>query len=239
MPRRSRLCVAHTPLHVIQRGNNRVACFLEKGDREEYLWLLHEAATRMRCKLHAYVLMTNHVHLLLTPGEDHAASDLMKFLGERYVPRFNARHGRTGTLWEGRFKSHLVGSDDYLLACQRYIELNPVRAGMVTDPREFAWSSCRTMAEGLPSLLLSPSAAFEALGTTSEARQAAYRGLLAEALADDVVRRIRRCINGGFAFGSREFVKRMEKAIGRRVTEGKPGRPRNGEDPPSLQLALG
>jgi putative transposase len=207
-------------------------------EREEYLWLLYEGAIKTCCQIHAYVLMTNHVHLLLTPEESTSASHLMKFIGERYVPRFNARHNRTGTLWEGRFKSHLVDSDGYLLTCQRYIEMNPVRAGIVSVPGDYPWSSHQAMAAGVPSLVLTPSIAYAALGATPDARQGSYRGLFASALPDEEVERIRRCINGGFAFGSPDFVKRMEGKLGRRVVEGRPGRPRKAPARESLELGL-
>src|SRR5438045_7022382 len=126
MARRPRLELAGVPLHVIQRGNNRVACFLSDGDRYLYLKLLGAALTRHRCLLHAYVLMPNHVHLLLTPEQPRAVAAMMQDVGRRYVRIFNDVHGRTGTLWEGRYKAALVDTERYLLTCQRYIELNPV-----------------------------------------------------------------------------------------------------------------
>ena len=133
--------LAGVPQHVVQRGNNRLHCFLDDEDRQRYLQCLRQALLRCGCKLHAYVLMCNHVHLLLTPDEAGGVSRLMHTFARNYVGSFNGRHGRTGTLWEGRFKSRLADSGRSFLACSRYIELNPVRAWMVAQPNECTWSS--------------------------------------------------------------------------------------------------
>jgi putative transposase len=137
MPRRARFRLAGHPIHLIQRGNNRSACFRSERDRVLFLGLLNELGREHRCAIHGYVLMTNHVHLLLTPMEPQGPSLFMKHLGQRYVQHFNKVHGRTGSLWEGRFRSSIVESSDYFFRCQRYIELNPVRAGMVVCPEEY------------------------------------------------------------------------------------------------------
>lgn len=141
MPRRARLRVAGLPLHLIQRGNNRSACFYADEDYTLYLHHLGELARKFRCAVHAYVLMTNHVHLLLSPVREDGPSLLMKHLGQRYVQYINKTYRRSGTLWEGRFRSSIVQERGYLLRCYRYIELNPVRAGMVRHPRDYRWSS--------------------------------------------------------------------------------------------------
>jgi putative transposase len=141
MPRHARLRIGGLPLHVIQRGVNRCACFGDESDYGVYLALLEELSTRYECAMHAYVLMTNHVHLLVTPPEPDGASKLMKHLGQRYVQYFNRRHKRTGSLWEGRFRSSLIDSEGYLMRCHRYVEMNPVRAGMVQRPSDYRWSS--------------------------------------------------------------------------------------------------
>lgn len=154
MPRPPRPDLAGVPQHVIQRGNDRQACFFHEDDRLTYLTLLREAALRHGCDVHAYVLMTNHVHLLVTPVEKGAVSRMMQTLGRNYVTHVNARYRRTGTLWEGRYKSCLVDSEDYVLACYRYIELNPVRAGMVETPSEYQWSSHRCNASDEPNPLV-------------------------------------------------------------------------------------
>ncbi len=135
-------------MHIIQRGNNRCACFHAADDYLYYLEHLDRFARRFGCAVHAYVLMTNHVHLLLTPDEADSASLLMKYLGQHYVQHINQRYGRTGTLWEGRFKSCLAQSQTYVLACHRYIEMNPVRAGMVAHPGQYRWSSYAVNADG-------------------------------------------------------------------------------------------
>lgn len=177
MPRCARLLADGLPLHLVQRGNNRCDCFIDDADRLRYLALLRELAAHFHCSVHAYVLMTNHVHLLVTPAEAGRLARFMRSLGQRYVQRFNRRHGRTGTLWEGRFRSSLVQSDSYLLACQRYIERNPVRARMVAHPADYPWSSYRANALGAPSKILTPHLVYEALAGTEQARQAAYARL--------------------------------------------------------------
>src|SRR5438105_2497922 len=143
MPRRARLTAAGVPAHVIQRGNNRGACFFADDDYAFYVHYLEELAKQFGCAIHAYVLMTNHVHLLLTPEQANSASQLMKHLGQRYVQYVNRSYRRSGTLWEGRFRSCLTQEETYVLACYRYIELNPVRAQMARHPREYRWSSYR------------------------------------------------------------------------------------------------
>ena len=139
MPRRARLVVPCIPWHIIQRGNNRTACFYENSDYQYYLDTLAEQAIKYGCRIHAYCLMTNHVHLLLTPEQYDSAALLMKHLGQRYVQYINRGYRRSGTLWEGRFRSCLVQERNYVLACYRYIEMNPVRAGMATHPAEYRW----------------------------------------------------------------------------------------------------
>ena len=180
MPRRSRIRLPGLPLHTVQRGVNRTACFLSDGDRMHYLDLLGRAAAGEGCSVHAYVLMSNHVHMLVSPSEPSSPSRMMKRLGEVYVAHFNKRHGRTGTLWEGRFKSSVVDSALYLLQCYRYIELNPVRAGMVTRPRDHPWSSYRANAEGAASILLTPHPEYIALAATVEERCASTVGCLGQ-----------------------------------------------------------
>ena len=177
MPRCARLLADGLPLHLVQRGNNRCDCFVDATDRLRYLASLRELAAHFHCSVHAYVLMTNHVHLLVTPAEAASLARFMRSLGQRYVQRFNRRHGRSGTLWEGRFRSSLVQSESYLLACHRYIERNPVRAGMAPTPGDYPWSSYRANASGAPSGILTPHPVYEALAGTAQARRAAYARL--------------------------------------------------------------
>jgi putative transposase len=190
MPRRPRILLADYPLHIVQRGINREPCFFADEDYHCYLHWLDEAARDCGCAIHAYVLMTNHVHLLLTPGGDRAASRLMQSLGRRYVQYANRFYRRSGSLWEGRYKSSLVEAEDYLLSCMRYIELNPVRAGMCADPGQYRWSSYWSNGLGRIDARLTPHALYLALGADDEQRRAAYRALfrpqLDSAAADDI-----------------------------------------------------
>lgn len=225
MPRRARLSLPGIPWHIIQRGNNRSACFYADEDYLVYLQLLEELSAKFGCAVHAYALMTNHAHLLLTPAKEDSAALLMKHLGQRYVQYVNRTYARSGTLWEGRFRSSLVQAEDYALACYRYIELNPVRARIVRHPREYRWSSYRANAEGRNNSLIEPHALYKRLGRTADARREAYRGLfkarMDEALLDD----IRTAANGNYVLGSPRFQAEIERMLGRRVTKGKPGRP--------------
>ena len=202
MPRHARLQLAGVPLHVVQRGNNRSPCFFADQDYRVYLRQLETLALRFQCRVHAYALMTNHVHLLLTPAENDSTSLLMKHLGQNYVQYVNRTRGRSGTLWEGRFKSSLVQQQRYLLRCQRYIELNPVRAGMVSHPREYPWSSYRANCELRASTLVAPHDTYLALGPTREARAMAYRHLFQSCLSDEDLHEIRSAARGGFALGN-------------------------------------
>jgi len=175
MGRRPRINLVGVPQHVIQRGNNREPCFYSNEDYTAYLEFLKIAAEKTNCHVHAYVLMTNHVHLLVTPMEDYGVSALMQSLGKRYVQYINKTYKRTGTLWEGRFKSSLVDSNNYLFTCMRYIELNPVRAHMIDVPSEYCWSSYSFNAMSIVNELLIPHPLYLELGSTSEERCYAYR----------------------------------------------------------------
>jgi putative transposase len=225
MPRRSRITVAEVPVHIIQRGNNRGACFFADDDYELYLARLQDLAARFECAVHAYCLMTNHVHLLLTPQRADGCALLMKHLGQFYVQHVNRTYRRSGTLWEGRFRSCLAQSERYVLACYRYIELNPRRARIVAHPRQYRWSSYRMNAEGKASGLIEPHDQYLRLAGTPEARRHAYQALFREAPDDAVLNEIRAATNGGFVLGTTRFQDQIARALGRRVTPGKPGRP--------------
>jgi putative transposase len=233
MPRRARLALPNVPLHLIQRGNNRQACFFSDEDCRFYLEWLNEYARKTGCRIHAYVLMSNHVHLLLSAERAAAVGMLMKALGQRYVQYVNRTYRRSGTLWEGRFRSCLTQDEAYLLACQRYIELNPVRAEMVTHPAEHRWSSYRANAQGEPDALLSVHPLYAALGIDAVSRQAAYRELFRFELEPGLVDEIRRATNGNFALGNSRFTDEIAAALGRRVTPGQSGRPRKVIEPAS------
>ncbi len=234
MPRRARLSIPGLPLHLIQRGNNRQACFYADEDYRFYLEWLAEYAGKFGCHLHAYVLMTNHVHLLLSAERVEAPGAMMKALGQRYVQYVNRVYRRSGTLWEGRFRSCPVQEEAYLLACQRYIELNPIRAAMVAHPAEYRWSSYRANAQGESDTLIRPHALYEALDNNPAGRQAAYRELFRHELEPGLVDEIRKATNGNFLLGDRRFAADVASALGRRVLPGKSGRPRKKAVEPEL-----
>jgi putative transposase len=227
MPRRARLSVPGIPWHIIQRGNNRSVCFHAEEDYRFYLHYLQEFAVKFGCAIHAYVLMTNHVHLLLTPQKPDSAALLMKHLGQRYVQYINRTYRRSGTLWEGRFRSCLTQSEDYLLACYRYIELNPVRAGMVNQPRDYRWTSYHTNALGKTSNLIIPHEEYQRLGREENIRLEAYRALFKAHLDEEIVGQIRNATNGNYVLGGERFQKEIEVALGRRARRGQAGRPVN------------
>lgn len=225
MPRRARLAVPGIPWHIIQRGNNRSPCFYADADYRRYLDTLGEQADQHGCAIHAYVLMTNHVHLLLTPKRQDSAALLMKHLGQRYVQYINRCYRRSGTLWEGRFKSCLAQDDAYVLACHRYIELNPVRANMVHHPGDYPWSSHRANGDGHPNALLTPHEQYQRLGRTPAERQSAYRGLFQAHLDPSQIAAIRRATNGNYVLGNVRFQDEIARMLHRRVAPGKRGRP--------------
>lgn len=177
MARKARFNLPGIPQHVIQCGNNREPCFYAEADYDRYLVDLSEAANHNACRIHAYVLMTNHVHVLVTPMCEYGISHLMQDLGRKYVRYINQRYRRSGTLWEGRYKSSLIDSEAYLLACMRYIELNPVRAHMVEHPGEYRWSSYACNAHGRNDRLIVPHPTYGALAADAARRPNAwYRG---------------------------------------------------------------
>jgi len=226
------------PLHLIQRGNNRTASFVDRDDFARYLRVLRDASKRAGCAIHAYVLMTNHGHMLVTPEHEHAPARMMQSIGGWYVRYFNRRHRRTGTLWEGRFRSTLVDSERYFLACSRYIELNPVRAGIVADAATYRWSSFRCNASGGYDPLITPHPAYRALGRNSAARQEAYRALCATPLDADLVEAIRRAARTGTVLGSARCRTELELALKRPLTRLPHGGARRGDAfPPPLDDA--
>ncbi len=217
MARLPRLVVPGAPLHLIQRGNNRSATFFTADDYKRYGEVLLEASQRFGCAIHAYVLMTNHVHLLLTPGDGRGPARMMQAIGRAFVRHVNARYRRTGTLWEGRYRSTLVDSDQYLLACSRYIELNPVRAQMVEQPGQYRWSSHRHNAYGEPDDLITPHPIYEALHSDPAARKEAYRALFERHLEQKTLDAIRCATNRGAALGHPPCRPETEDALRRRM----------------------
>ena len=225
MPRRARLAIAGIPWHIIQRGNNRSACFYHDEDYLFYLKQLELQAGKFGCQVHTYCLMTNHVHLLVTPAAKDSASLMMKHLGQRFVQYINKCYRRTGTLWEGRFKSCLTQEERYVLTCYRYIELNPVRAGMVLHPQDYRWSSYAINAGGKSNSWITPHELYLKLDPSKEGRLAAYRALVAAAMNEADIKAIRSATNGNFVLGNDRFQSQIEKALGRRTRPGRPGRP--------------
>jgi len=236
MARRPRLILSEIPLHIIQRGNDRSVCFYAEADFLFYLDWLARAAHDTGCAVHAYCLMTNHVHLLLTASTPDGPGALMKLLGQRYVQYVNRTYRRSGTLWEGRFRSCLLQEEGYLLECHRYIELNPVRAAMVEHPGMYRWSSYRANAQGEASPFLKPHPQYASLGIDQAARLAAYRELFRYQLDPGLVDELRQATNGNYAAGNERFQQEMAAALGRRVTRGKAGRPARENDDASGEL---
>jgi len=224
MPRRPRLNLASMPLHVIQRGNNRQACFFAEEDYRFYLYWLKKGADKYGCDIHAYVLMTNHVHLLVSPHRKSSVSALMQSVGRRYVQYVNRTYKRSGTLWEGRFKASLVNAEEYLLLCYRYIELNPVRAGMAQDPGAYPWSSYRSHGLGERDELIRDHELYLALGAKPDERQRAYRELFRSHMDEAALTQIRRAAGRELVLGSERFRQEIEQALGKRVEPQKRGR---------------
>lgn len=226
MPRQPRLDLPGIAMHLVQRGNNRRACFFADADYCRYLRTLQEAALEHSCRVHAYVLMTNHVHLLVTPSEARGVSLFMQFVGRRYVSYINAIYARSGTLWEGRFKSCLVDSDEYILACCRYIELNPVRAAMVRAPGDYRWSSYHSNAMGCADPLVTPHECLVGLGSNAATRASAYRAHVALGIADKQLADIRNYVQQQRALGSERFQAQIELELARCASVRPQGRPR-------------
>lgn len=226
MARQPRLDPPGMPQHVVQRGNDRQPCFFNESDYARYLAELNEACRKEGCTVHAYVLMTNHVHLLVTPMQSGCVGRMMQSLGRRYVRYVNDHYRRTGTLWEGRFKSSLVDTEGYLLQCHRYIELNPVRAGMVGDPGHYAWSSHAHNAFGRHNPLLDPHPVYLALGPTHADRCVAYRDWVMQPIEASETKTIRLTLQSQHALGSERFRQAIEKQLARRAGPAKIGRPR-------------
>lgn len=217
MPRLPRYALPGYPQHVIQRGTDRCPIFLVDKDFAFFREALSQACRIHRCLVHAYILMTNHVHLLMTPEHRDSISKTMQVVGTRYVQFFNTQHGRTGALWEGRYKASLVDTDGYLLACYRYVELNPVRAGMVAHPGEYRWSSYHANARGRPDSLLTPHEAYLSLGRNEADRLTAYRRLFDEHLDREILRDIRAAAQKGWALGSDRFKEETQRLSQRRT----------------------
>lgn len=227
MARLPRLSLPGYPHHVIQRGNNRQAIFAGPEDYQFLLDLLDETARKFGVAIHAYVLMGNHFHLLVTPQAQDSLPKMMQAVGRRYVRHFNAKHGRSGTLWEGRYKSTLIQTERYLLACMVYIDLNPVRSGLVAHARDYPWSSHGHYIGQKTERLITPHPLYWELGNTPFAREAAYADLVNEGLSADRQLALTQSTLHGWALGDPDFVADLQKKTERRVSKTSAGRPPN------------
>lgn len=225
MPRRPRIKLAGIPQHLVQRGINREACFFAEEDYQCYLHWLHKAAIDWHCTIHAYVLMTNHVHLLITPETPEGPAKLMQSVGRRYVQYINRSYKRSGTLWEGHFKSSAIQAEAYLLTCMRYIELNPVRADMVQNPAQYRWSSYRHNGLGQPDERITPHPLYTSLGLDIGSQQSAYRALFHSQMDDAAIVDIRLALAQSQPLGSTKFSDTLCAAAGIRRTQTRRGRP--------------
>ena len=225
MARLPRLTLAGYPHHVIQRGNDRQAIVRDDADREKLLLLLTEQGRLFHVAVHAYVIMDNHFHLLLTPQTNEGLPAMMQAVGRSYVRYFNNRYKRTGTLWEGRYRSNLIESECYLLVCMAYIDLNPVRAGMVGQPEDFKWSSHRHCIGQVSDKLVTPHALFWGLANTPFAREAAYAERVKTGLAQSEKDQLTQSALSGWALGSADFMGQLQQTTTRRLLPGKAGRP--------------
>ncbi len=226
MPRQQRYRLPGVPQHVIQRGNNRQVTFFDESDYSRYLEDLQEATEQWDCDVHAYVLMTNHVHLLMTPNQEEGIAKVMQSVGRKYVRYINGVYRRSGTLWEGRYKSSVIQSDRYLLTCYRYIEMNPIRAGMVENPGDYRWSSYRFNAHGQPDRLVTEHPEYMKLGVDDNERRQAYRELFRHTIDNEQLHQIRESLQQCRELGNDRFRSEIEAALAIKATPTKRGRPR-------------
>ncbi len=218
MPRQPRFVLPGYPQHVIQRGNNRRPIFLDNKDYETFSEYLMDACDQYECRIHAYVWMTNHIHLLLTPDTKEGISKAMQSLGRKYVQYFNRKYKRTGTLWEGRYKATIIDSENYLFACYRYIELNPVRANMVSHPREYYWSSYHANALGKSDEIVQVHDEYRALGKDLKSRTIAYKQLFENGLNERFVKEIGETTQKCWALGSDQFKHKISGLVSRQIS---------------------
>ena len=225
MPRKPRFYLPGVAVHIMQRGNCRQAVFFEDTDYQYYLKWLLEGAEKYGCVIHAYVLMTNHVHLLMTPTSPDSISRAIQHVGRNYVTYINRTYGRSGTLWEGRHKGNNVDSENYLLACMRYIEMNPVRAGLVDSPNDYPWSSFAYNALGKVNDVVTTHTIYEHLGNSRAQRCSVYHSLFTCHLDVEQVDDIRNAIQTGTPLGNDRFRNQIEKALVCKVGHARRGRP--------------
>lgn len=233
MPRKPRFFLPDVPVHTITRGNNRDKVFLDENDKKFYLSCLYDSSIRFDTSIYAYVLMDNHIHLLISSSIASNISKFMQHIGRQYVPYYNRKYSHTGTLWEGRFKASLVDDEQYLLSCYRYIELNPVRANMVKDPGQYNWSSYKVNALGVKSILLKPHDVYLRLGSDIQDRAIRYRKGFNDLLDnnDINIQNIRDAVQTGTPLGNDNFRKEIEAKLMVDVGHTRRGRPIKGTDP--------
>lgn len=224
--RMPRLVVPNQPHHVIQRGTDGTTIFHDDQDYETFLRWLLEASRLYKVAIHAYVLMSNHLHLLASPTDTEGLAKMMQWIGRQYVPYFNRRYQRIGTLWQGRYRTSVIDTERYFMVCSRYIELNPVRAGLSAHADSYRWSSCRHHVGLTQDNLITEHGLYWSLGNTPFEREAAYRAMLEEGLGVQEIKELRDSFTRGWALGSSNFKNNLSKKTNRRVEPGKRGRPR-------------
>jgi putative transposase len=225
MPRKPRFFLPGVAVHVVQRGHSREPVFFEDDNYLAYLRWLQQGSERYGVDIHAYVLMTNHVHILATPSDKEGITRMMQYVGRHYVPYINHTFGTSGSLWEGRYKASLVHDEEYLLACMRYIELNPVRADMVRSPGQYRWSSYLSNGRGRDDEMLKPHRMYEALGKSRLARLEAYKALFRAHLEEGVLEDIRSAWKSGTPLGNDFFRQKIEAKLNCKVGQARRGRP--------------
>ena len=239
MPRRPRVNLVGYPQHIVQRGHNRAATFFADDDYHCYLHWLKDSATKYGCDIHAYALMTNHVHLLVSPNRADGITRLMQSLGRRYAQYVNRFYKRSGSVWEGRFKASVIDAEEYLITCYRYIELNPVTAGMVSDPADYRWTSYRWHGLGERNELITDHPLYQALAQDDNERRTAYRALFRAPLDKAALGDLRKVLNKGQPLGAERFREQVEIALGKRLAPKKRGRQRiESTTPLDGQMAL-
>lgn len=231
MPRKPRFYLPGVPVHIVQRGHSREPVFFEKEDCLAYLGWLHEASERYGCKIHAYVLMTNHIHVLATPEKNDSISLMMQYVGRHYVPYINYSYGTSGSIWEGRYKANMIHDEAYLLTCMRYIELNPVRANMVNHPEVYRWSSYQANAQGKADEIVSCHELYISLGKSKALRAQAYSALFNAHIDEEELGVIRASCQSGTPLGNNYFKQKVEKKLMCKVGQMNRGRPKKGSDP--------
>ncbi len=231
MPRKPRFYLTGVPVHIVQRGHSREPVFFEIEDYQAYLCWLKEASERYDCKVHAYVLMTNHIHILATPEAKNSISLMMQYIGRQYVPYINNTYGSSGSIWEGRYKSNIIHDEAYLLTCMRYIELNPVRADMVKSPGAYRWSSYQANAQGKDNEIINYHLLYKSLGRTKAQRLDAYKSLFKTHIDEKQLGIIRASWQTGTPLGNDYFKQKIEAKLKCKVGQARRGRPKKGSDP--------